>query len=228
MTKKELLNTLLTDSKSIFENIRWNMGGVVGIISLIKKPQMFNLSNIPLRIKIEELDIDLFQCLGISLLQKDRQPRIQELLASTKRSLICESLEITADNLVRTSKIISTGIDPYNHEDYFNADIRDLWNTTKGRAGALISKEQRLFIEKCIAPLRNYIRHNNGVVPPNKSITYNGKPANTQFAINYEWKKNEDNNIKMPLNTAYYLFESIKIICLSGIEKAMNQLDNDV
>ncbi|HED05588.1 MAG TPA: hypothetical protein ENI61_02755 [Ignavibacteria bacterium] len=226
MDKKTLLNNILSDTNSILENIKWNMGGLIGIISLISNPQMYFLPSIPLRINIEDLNIDSYQCLGISLLEKDRKHRIDELLASAKRSLICESLEISADSLVRVSRIMITGNDPYQNDDYFNTDIRELWNPKNGKAGALLNKEHRHFFEKCIAPLRNYIRHHNGIMPPNKFIKYEGNPAGKDFTINYEWRKDKDNNIKIKLDVAFYLFESISNICIGGINKGLIDLNN--
>lgn len=226
MEKEELLNQVLSDTKSIFQNIQWNMGGLAGIAALIAKPQMYFTPNIPLRIDIDGLNIDLYQCLGISLLEKDRSPRIDELLASAKRSLICESLEITADALVRTSRIILTGKDPYRNENYFNAEIKELWNSSKGKAGGLITKNQGQFFDKCIAPLRNFIRHHNGLIPPNKEIIYSGTPLERNFDISYVWKNNQDNNIKITLEIAFYLFESISQICLIGIKNGIESIKN--
>lgn len=128
--------------------------------------------------------MDGFQCLGVALLEKDRKPRADELLGMAKRALMCESLEMAADFLARAVRIAKNGKDPHEDDDYFIVDIRELWNLKTGRAGSLIDPSDRIFLEKCAAPLRNIIRHHNGRLPPKKEIIYSGTLRDRKIEIN--------------------------------------------
>jgi len=178
----ELLK-IISDTQSIFNNIEWNLGGLIAAAVLIRNPKLLYLNNIPVVIEVDGLKLDGFQALGISLLGKDRKARADELLGAAKRALLCEALEIGADSLVRAIRLVQTGVDPYSSDNYFSANIKELWNSNKGKAGSLINDQDRLFIEKCAAPLRNIIRHNNGAIPPKKEIIYSGKPKNKQINL---------------------------------------------
>ena len=146
MENAEKIIRLLNDEKSIFSNIEWNLGALIGMASVVLSPKLVNISNAPLRISADGLDVDGFQCLGVALLEKDRKPRADELLGMAKRTLMCESLEMAADFLARAVRIAENGKDPYEDDDYFSVDIRELWNSKKGRAGSLIDPSDRVFL----------------------------------------------------------------------------------
>lgn len=219
---------MLNDERSIFNNIEWNLGGLIGMASVILLPKLINISNAPLRINGDGLDVDGFQCLGVALLEKDRKPRADELLAMAKRALICESLEMTADFLSRATRIAKFGQDPYEEDNYFSVDIRELWNPNEGKAGYLIDLSDREFVEKCAAPLRNVIRHNNGRLTPKRNITYSGTLRGKTIDVSYNWKDGEENSIKMSLNKAYDIFNVIRSIVDMGLQKALNICEGKV
>jgi len=220
LSNTQKIDDLLSDSRAIFNNIQWNLGATVGIASIIINPKLINLNNAPLRIDVEGLDIDGFQCLGVALLEKDRMPRLNEIIAMAKRSLVCESLELAADFLVRASRIMHQGIDPYENDQYFSVDIRELWNSNKGKAGALITHTERQFFENLVAPLRNLIRHNNGKLLPKKAIQYSGQHYGKPLAVNQEWKEGADNNIKLQLKTAHDIFTIVMATVDDGLGRA--------
>jgi len=221
MENAEKIIRLLNDEKSIFSNIEWNLGALIGMASVVLSPKLVNISNAPLRISADGLDVDGFQCLGVALLEKDRKPRADELLGMAKRALMCESLEMAADFLARAVRIAENGKDPYEDDDYFSVDIRELWNPKKGRAGSLIDPSDRVFLEKCAAPLRNIIRHNNGRLSPKKEIIYSGTLRDKKIEINYKWKEGKDNSLKMPLNIAHDIFYLIWALADDGLQKAL-------
>jgi len=224
MTKTRRINSLLSDSRAIFNNIEWNLGAMVGIASIVINPKLINLNNAPLRIDVEGLDVDGFQCLGVALLEKDRMPRLNEIIAMAKRFLVCESLELAADFLVRASRIMYQGVDPYEKDQYFTVDIRELWNSNRGKAGSLINQPERYFLENIVAPLRNFIRHNNGKMPPKKTIEYAGEHYGRPLSIDLKWKEGEDNNIKLQLKTAHDIF----IIVMSIVDEGLVMAGNSV
>jgi hypothetical protein len=221
MENAEKIIRLLNDEKSIFSNIEWNLGALIGMASVVLSPKLVNISNAPLRISADGLDVDGFQCLGVALLEKDRKPRADELLGMAKRTLMCESLEIAADFLARAVRIAENGKDPYEDDDYFSVDIRELWNPKKGRASSLIDPSDRVFLEKCAAPLRNIIRHNNGRLLPKKEIIYSGTLRDKKIEINYKWEEGKDNSLKMPLNIAHDIFYLIWALADDGLQKAL-------
>jgi hypothetical protein len=166
MDRLAVLENLQNDAQAIYDNIEWNLGGLMGMAAIIKNPNLLNLTSAPLVLEVDGLSVDGFQCLGIALLAKDRQNRAEELLAMARRSLLCEALEVAADFLTRAAQVSASGMDPYERDNYSSVDIRDLWNSTTGKAGSLIKQVDREFFEKLVAPLRNFIRHNNGKLPP--------------------------------------------------------------
>jgi len=221
MENADKIIRLSSDAKSIFSNIEWNLGALIGMASVVLAPKLVNISNAPLRISADGLDVDGFQCLGVALLEKDRKPRADELLGMAKRVLMCESLEMAADFLTRAVRIAENGKDPYEDDDYFSVDIRELWNPKTGRAGSLIDKSDRKFLEKCAAPLRNIIRHNNGRLPPKKEIKYSETLRSKKIEISYKWGEGKDNSLKMPLKIAHDIFYIIWAFTDDGLQKAL-------
>jgi len=57
--------------------------------SVVLTPKLVNISIAPLRISIDGLDVDRFQCLGVALLEKDKKPHVDELLGIANRALMC-------------------------------------------------------------------------------------------------------------------------------------------
>ncbi len=228
MENAEKIIRLSSDGKSIFSNIEWNLGALIGMASVVLSPKLINISNAPLRISADGLDVDGFQCLGVALLEKDRKPRADELLGMAKRALVCESLEMAADFLARAARIAKNGVDPYEDDDYFSVDIRELWNPKEGRAGFLIDQSDRVFLENCAVPLRNIIRHNNGRLPPKKEIKYSGTLRSKKIEISYKWEEGKDNSLKMPLNISHDIFYIIWSLTDDGLQKALKILKKDV
>ena len=218
---KSALLALRGNYESILNNIEWNLAGFVSAAFIIINPKLLDLQAVPMRISVDGLDIDGFQCLGLALIEKDRQPRANELLAAAKRSLICESLEVSADFLARAARIASCERDPYARDDYFSVDMRELWNTKRGRAGSLLEEGDREFIEKCVAPLRNFIRHNNGKLPPRRSILYAGKPKSKEFNFSMVWSSDGTNDISATLHIAHDVFVTLRDIGLAGFGRAL-------
>jgi len=220
MSNEHKIDVLLSNFRATFNNIEWNLGATVGIASIVLNPRLINLDNAPLRINVDGLDVDGFQCLGVALLEKDRMPRVNEIIAMAKRSLVCESLELAADFLVRASRIIYQGGDPYEKDQYFSVDIRELWNSNSGKAGEFIDHSERQFLENLAAPLRNLIRHNNSKLLPKKSLNYSGQHYGRTLSIKQEWNEGEDNNIKLSLKDTHDIFTIVKATVEDGLEKA--------
>ena len=227
MDKISKLRKIQSDAIAIYNNIEWNFGGLIGMAVIILNPKLLHISNIPMRIEVDGLSVDGFQCLGIALPEKDRKGRANELFAMARRSLICEALEVGADFLVRAVRIASSGTDPYELDNYFSVNIRELWIPRDGRAGSIIDADDRAFFEKCVAPLRHFIRHNNGRLPPRKSIVYSGQPRSKRISISFQWQKDGENEIKVPLTVAHDIFVTIRAIVEDGLQRTISNTEQD-
>lgn len=224
MDKLAKLRNLETDASAVYGNIQWNLGGVVGIAAIILNPSLLFISNIPSMISVSGLTLNGNQCLGTALAQQERRDRATELVNAAKRSLICEALELAADFLVRASRISSSGTDPYEDDDYFSSDIKELWNSKANRAGWLIEAADRDFFEMCAAPLRNCIRHNNGRLTPQKSIVYSGQPRGRSIKLSLQWRKDGENHIELTLSEAHDIFTAIRAIVDTGLQRAVAEV----
>jgi len=224
------LRKLQGDAEGIYGNIEWNMKGLIMSAVLVFNPRFLFLQSIPKVISVDGLNIDGFEVFGLTLREYERENRAKELIAAAKRALICESLEVGADLLVRCARILSSGKDPYESNNYFTANISELWSTSKGKAGRLIAAEDRAFVESCAAPLRHWIRHNNGKIPPKETLYYDGSPRGRRVQVQLEWKQDSDNDIndiKLPLAMAYNIFWTIREMILSGIKKAVSNAESN-
>ncbi len=226
---KKKLEQLQKDAHSIYGNIEWNLGGIIGMAVVTANPKLISLSNAPMRIDIDGMSLDGFQCLGLSLLEKDRKPRADELFGLAKRALMCEALEIAADFLVRAVRIVNTDEDPYEIDSYFSVNIRELWNSKSSRAGSLVTKEDREFFEKCAVPLRNCVRHNNGRLLPHTEIKYSGNPRDKEIEVSFRWAEDDkaNNQIKLSMSLAHDIFLTIWNIVEDGLSKALSEIDEN-
>jgi hypothetical protein len=214
------LSKLRRDADAMLGNLEWNVGGLLGLSVIIQRPAVINLQSAPTSIEVDGLAVDGFQCLGLSLLQRDRKARTEEVLALARRCLICESTELATDYLVRASRLANGKEDPYNGAEYFSVDFTELWNPKKGKAGSLLTQEQRGFMEKCVVPLRHCIRHNNGRLLPYKSIHYTGLPADHQIVVSLQWKANSLNEIALSLKECHDSFTTVRTALTAGLERA--------
>ena len=210
--------------KAIFTHLEANFGALAGVAVITATPKLIDLAQAPLRMTIEGLELDGLQCLGVAVLQKDRQARASDALTMAKRILVCQALEFATDFLCRASKIAVSGTDPFDEDPLFHADVKDLWNDKFGKAGSLIEGGEREFFEHCGAPLRSCIRYYNGRLYPGKDIKYAGHIRNRSINVNFEWKQKEQNEIALPLSVAYDIFVSIRDITAAGIENAAKGL----
>lgn len=218
------LNGLLAYQKALFAHLEANAAGMAGIAVLTSSPKIVDLAQAPLRISIEGLELDGLQCLGVAVLQKDRQARANDALSMAKRLLVCEALESAADFLARASRLVVSGADPCDEDLYFQSDVKDLWSAKIGRAGSLMQAGERDFFENCAAPLRSCIRYYNGRLYPEKNIQYAGRPGSRSINVSFEWQPNASNEIILQLSAAYDIFISIREITASGLENALHGL----
>ncbi len=109
---------------------------------------------------------------------------------------------------------------PYEGAEYFSVDFTELWNPNKGKAGSLLTHEQRAFMEQCVVPLRHSIRHNNARLLPRRSIRYSGTPADRQIAISLEWSAKSANALTLPLNQCHDLFATVSATVTAGLRMA--------
>jgi hypothetical protein len=214
------------EATSIYSNIQWNLGAMAGMAAIIRKPDLINLSEAPLRMKVDGLDLDALQCFGVALLEKDRQPRADELIAMAKRALLAEATEMAADFLVRAVRIVHNGKDPYEIDDYFSVSMNELWNPNSGKAGSLLTEADRNFFENCAAPLRHLTRHNNARLLPKKEVNYTGNPRGKQISINLEWEEGVDNNVTLSLSVAHDIFLTTREAVKSGLQDAYSRVND--
>ena len=218
------IDDLVRITDGIYNNLAWNFGGLVSAAALVIHPKVLYLQNIPAVIEVDGIKIDGFQCLGLTLLGVERKTRSNELISAAKRSLLCDSIEIGADSLIRASSLVEKNVDPYELDEFFSVDIKELWNSKKGKAGYLLSKADRIFFEKCATKLRNVIRHNNAVIPSKKEIVYEGKPREKHINVSFIWTEGGDNNIKLSLSGAFNIFDTTSKAISAGLKKAKTML----
>src|SRR6266511_241922 len=113
MSHTEQVAQLKQDAHAIYSNIEWNLGCCVDMGVVILNPKLLNLQVIPLRIDVDGRSLDGCQCLGIDLLEKERQARANEVLGAVRRALLCAGVELAADFLVRTHPVVPQRADPY-------------------------------------------------------------------------------------------------------------------
>lgn len=221
------LQKLRADAQGIYGNIEWNLAGLIAAAILIQHPEMLFLPNIPRQVTVNGLALDGFQLMGLTLRHAERAVRSNELIAAAKRSLICEAFEVGTEMLVRAIHILHSGHDPYELEDGFSANFSDTWSSRKERAGSLLEDQERKFFRECVAPLRNWIRHNNGKIPPNEQLSYSGTPRKKRIDICLQWEKDADNNIKLGLNVAWDIFETVRDIVLEALKRAEERTQSE-
>lgn len=213
-------------AQGILQSVETTAAGLVGLSAIVTDHALFLskaiLEKEIIEIKADDWIIDGRRVYGIALSPKARERRRSQLHVLGKRLLLCDSLEVVADHLARMARITSVGADPYAQDDYFSVDIRELWNQGPGRAGSLLDPEDRQFIEKCLAPIRNFMRHNNSTIPPLKSIHYEGSPKGVQISVHLEWQQGSENQIRVSLSQAYKLFHALQA-ALAGAIKRLQQ-----
>ena len=203
-----------TQAQGILKTVETNVSGLVGLAAIVTNPALFLskavLEKEKIEISVEDLKPDGRLVYGIALSPEARDQRRSQLLALGKRHLLCDSLEVLADYLARMARIRSLGADPYAQDEHFSVDISDLWNPKPGYAGSLLDLEDRQFIKQCLAPIRNFMRHNNSIIPPLKSILYQGSPKGLKIRIRLKWRSNSDNRIPITLSQATKLFYALR------------------
>lgn len=223
----ERLRQIKRDAEGIYGNIEWNLGGLVASAALISTPQLLFLQAVPPQVEVEGLVFDGFQVMGLTLSRAERGPRANELIAAAKRALICEAFEVGAELLVRAVRILHSGRDPYEIDEYFSISFQELWSAQQGKAGSLLEEHERDFFRDCVASLRNWIRHNNGRIPPRKQLFYSGSPRGQQICIRMKWDQDADNNINLLLKLTKDIFDAIREIILDGLRKAVQCAEHE-
>ena len=206
----------------MFDNIEWNMAGLVGMAMILNKPTIVDKEHLPKSIDVDGLVLKAPEILGLVLPDFERKARGQEFLALAQRCLICESTELAADVLFRASRLASKKPDPYHATVPFSVKFSDLWNPNRGMSGALLTPEQRNFMQECAVNLRGLIRHNNAHLLQNKSVIYKGTPVNKQIEVIQKWAPGSDNRLDISLDTSYEIFRSVAALVHDGIEGVLS------
>ena len=224
MDKKQKLQSLYESFQGIFGNIELNAEALIGMAVIYQMPNSLNSNSpkFPQKMMMEGSVFDVRQCLGLSLTQDQKDYRIGEIFALARRSLLCEALENSADILARVASVLERNIDPYEQNEYASINIRDLWSSKSGKSGSLIKRTDREFFEKCAAPLRNIIRHNNGRLPPNKEIVYSGSHRGKHINIRFE----QEQPVQIPMVHIEDIFFTIQKIVDDGIQYAIDECKN--
>jgi signal transduction histidine kinase len=104
--------------------------------------------------------------------------------AAARRLLIADTFDQLVESFCRGYAIFASDnhADPYEQEEpiYFAGS-----RLYKGEKEArYFLDDEREFIKKLVNPLRNAIRHHNGVVPPKGEIDYHGQINNLSIEVN--------------------------------------------
>lgn len=209
------LKQIKSDFEGMMHNIEWNVGNCIGMAYVVGNPQILNLSNIPPGVfKLDELELDTYQALGIALVKKDRLNRQAEIISSAKRFLVADSAEVFADSVYRLKQISFQGKDPYDSNQGFSVKLTHSANLIKENVG----QAEGEFIEKCVAPLRHNIRHNLGKIVPLNPIQYKSFVKECPFFI----MSDGSSHLKMSLKTCHDIH---RVLYEIGCDFANEQID---
>ena len=213
------------ETRSVFANIEWAFLELVGLAWIIKTPGAVNAAKIPARgLDISGFKFSTDSWLGLKGEDWQREGRGQMILALGQKILLADSLEIAAMKLSRAARLVGTGRDPIEGNPYFVPKIKELWANRKGKAGALISKPDRAFMEDCAAPIRHMARHQNGVLRPNQAISYAGNPRGYKIDISYQWEPGAHNQPRMSSSDSLPIFHTVWRATEHGLENALSQM----
>ena len=223
MSRKRIAEIEL-EARNVFGNIEWTFTELVGLLWVIQTPGAVNARKIP-----AQIDISGFKCptdgrLGLKGRDWQRKARSQLVMALGQKMLLADSLEIAAMKLSRAARLIGTGRDPTEEDPYFVPNIKELWANRKGRAGALLSKGDRAFMENCAARIRHMARHQNGELRPEQSISYTGSPRGLEISISYSWEPGADNQARLMPSDCWPIFHTIWRATKHGLENARSQI----
>jgi hypothetical protein len=217
------LRGLFEEAREIYNTVAFCAPEFLGMAFVLENPGVLAASIVPAELDAGGVVFSVSQCLGLGLPPDHRSLHRRNMVAAAKRILHCDSLELTVSFLVRAARILRSGKDPVESNDYFDPGMRELWNAQKGRAGALLAPDERLFFQKCAAPLRNLLRHNNAILPPHKRILYDGKPFGREISLRLEWREGGSNKVDLDFRSVLLIFETIRDSGMAGLQRALRE-----
>jgi len=191
------------------ENIKWLLGSLVAQFVVINTPDIIETSRLPVEVCVDGLRLPAAKIFGLGFTPSDRRILSRELLAAARRLLIADSTEQLIESVCRAWGMHEdpSGTDPYEKNKEISFTCSRIYGNT--RAGSLLTKEERAFIKEVACPIRNAIRHNNGVISPgSRPFTFSGKVAGREISVKLERGK----PLKLSLEKSYSFFEVIKTI----------------
>jgi len=197
------------------ENIRWVLASHLAYSVLISRPDIVKLSNFPSELQIDNIKVSASDVFGVVLQPKDRQMIIDENLAAARRLLIADTFDQLVESFCRGYAIYASDnhADPYEQEDPIYFTGRGLYKGEK-EARYFLDVE-REFIKKLVNPLRNTIRHHNGIVPPKGVIDYQGQIDNLTIGVHLE----RGQPIRTDLNVCNAIFGLVRNIGNRAFER---------
>ena len=184
--KLDQLAKLYGEATAVLHNLERAVASVVGMIYVSHYRNRIGFDEIHDNFELDGLTLKTRQILGLDISsEQELEAHHNNLAALARRVLVCESFEFCVDYLGRVARITATGKDPYA-EGAYSIRLAEISNPKKGKAGSLIGSDERRFFATLVMPIRNYVRHNNSVIPPNKPIVYQGQIRGTAFHIREE------------------------------------------
>jgi hypothetical protein len=203
------------DSK--FKNIDWILAGHLSNILVISNPDIININKLPKKISFGPPTFKTDHIFGITLPDKDRALITNLHLGAINRLLIADSFDILVESFCRACFIFcdSNNRDPYESDNYLTFTGKSLYSGKK--ESKFFSKNDKTVIEKWLYPLRNIIRHHNGVVPRGQSIKFDENVYGIH--VNISLKEGSAAQIKGDINSAIQCKEIVRKIGAAAFDR---------
>lgn len=219
--KTEAIQRTFNEFKTIMSIIESSMYNYIGLGYLLENPAIINQEALEDMIRVNEIDyfsIPTHQALGLNLLtKKDRSIRATEFKSAAKRALIADTAEIVVDSIYKMHAIYKNGDDPYFGNQAFSVKFDYLY-TGKHSPAQHLKKDEREFIQFCLEPLRNFIRHNNAIIIPTKKIEFNRRIFEIDLNINLV------NKIELTFLQCYNIFKISRHIGFVFQQKMLKEI----
>lgn len=201
------------------ENIKWVLGTHIAYVVLISRPDIIEYSKLPTEVIIENVRTHSSNVFGATLPPNDRQIIVNETLSSAKRLLLADSFDQLVESFCRSYAILTNEdhLDPYETDANVYFVGSKLYKGTK--EAIYFDDEKKAFIKEVANPIRNAIRHNNGILPPPNDIDYHGKLFDTEIGIRIK----AGDPIKADLNTCNHAFNIIRKIGNNAFVKIIEE-----
>jgi hypothetical protein len=211
------VETIAADTVSMLTNVEWNALGLVGAAAIARTPGLLNRYALPSGVVVDAFTMPGEVVFGVGLPQAERSSRADELIAASKRTLVCDAAEVLVEGITRMDRWCVAGVDIHaagrsrHPEDVQCKRVAD--GNRSPRELGLVDHAEQAFLRDLVFPLRHAIRHNNGRVHhATKSINYAGTVYGQSFDVHIAVAGDLSVNIQLDIGTAFAMLHVMKAI----------------